>query len=514
MPHVPKGLGSVPDLIKRFGSARTTYELWRSLHQEAYDFAAPSRETFRIHSAGQNKNRHIFDSTAVDGLEKYANRIQAALIPAWMEWGSLVSGSDIPKDEEDRTNKELEEVSKKVFAALNHSEFYTEITPSLVDYGIGTGAFTIESGDFEADEDLAFTNVPLAELYIEKPARGPINNGWRRQKIKPNQIKELWPEAELPEKLAKMAEKPNPDEVEILNGHLFNKDDRKYHQVIVYEPEKALLFTQSFNTKRLIIFRGHVTPGESYGRGPIIKMLADIRTVNKVKQFVLENAAIQMAGIYTGVDDGVFNPHTVRIAPGVIIPVGSNASGNPSLSALPRSGDIGIGGLIIQDLQDAIKKALLIDPLGEIQDSIRSATEQMLRSQENLKDSGASFGRLKSELVVPVMAAVVDILGESGKIPKIKVDGKEVTLKFSSPLAKAEDIEDFQNSQVWFQALQQLPEEIVASVVKVEDLPAFWQKKLGIPADLMRSIEERNQLAKTITAAAEEGIESGTQQQQ
>lgn len=512
MPTVPKGLGSVSDLMKRFNSANELYNLWRSLHQEAYDFSAPGRETFRFHSPGQNKNRQVFDSTAVIGLQKFANRIQAALIPAWMDWGELVSGSDVPEDEKENVNKDLEEITKTVFASLNHSNFYTEITPALVDYGIGTGGILIEEGDFDTDEAMRFTNVPLAELYVEKPAGGPIKNAWRRQMIKPSQIKELWPEAELPQELEKLSKKIDSKEVEILNGNLFNKEDGRYHQVIIYQPEKALLFTQNFATKRLVVFRGHVTPGEAYGRGPIIQMLADIRTVNKVKEFILGNAAIQMAGVYTGVDDGVFNPHTVRIAPGSIIPVGSNASANPSLSALPRAGDLGLGDIILSDLQDDIKKALFVDPLGEIQDAVRSATEQMLRSQENLKDAGASFGRLKSELVEPIIAAIVDIQGELGKIPKLKVDGSEVTLKFSSPLAKAEDVEDFQNSQLWFQSISQLPPEIVAATVKVEDLPKYWQEKLGVPASLIRSKEETKQVSQVIQSAAEEQIQGGPQE--
>jgi hypothetical protein len=50
-----KGLGSVTDMLKRFDVARKRWNLWRSLHQEAYDFAAPERETFRFRSPGQRK---------------------------------------------------------------------------------------------------------------------------------------------------------------------------------------------------------------------------------------------------------------------------------------------------------------------------------------------------------------------------------------------------------------------------------------------------------------------------
>ena len=92
-------LGTTDDLLKRFKSATKEYEEFRSIHQETYDFVAPSRETFRFHSAGQEKNRHVFDSTAVTSLEQFASRIKGSTIPSWKQWAMLVAGSDIPDEQ-------------------------------------------------------------------------------------------------------------------------------------------------------------------------------------------------------------------------------------------------------------------------------------------------------------------------------------------------------------------------------------------------------------------------------
>lgn len=510
--ETPKGLGSVTDLIKRFDEAARIRELWRALHQEAFDYAAPNRETFNDHSQGQSKNRQVYDSTAVLGLQQFANRIQGAFMPPWQEYLEFVAGSDIPEADEDKVNEDLEEITSQVFAELNHSNFYTEIAPTLIDLGIGTGAIAVEEGDFEKGEAIRFSNIPLAELYPEKPPSGPIESTWRKQKVKPSHIKRLWPSAELPEALAKLADEESSKEVEILNGVLFNPKDSKYHQVIIYKPLKALIFTQSFNSKRVIPVRWHVTPGEVYGRGPVVQMIADIRTANKVREFTLKNAAIQMTGVYTGVDDGIFNPHTARIAPGAILPVASNASGNPSLSALPRAGDIGLGGALLEDLQNAIRKALFADPMGDLSDPVRTATEITLRNQDMLRTQGASFGRLKTELIEPLMTAVIDIMQSLGKVPDLRVDGREVTIRMTSPLAKAEGQEDFQNSQLWLSSIvQSLPPEVVAASVKIEDLPRYWQKTLGVPASLVRSEDEVKQIAESVQQAAEQSIEQGGQ---
>ena len=506
---IPKGLGSMADLLARFEVAAENRELWLSLHQEALDYSSPSRETFTHKSVGQKRNRHIFDSTAITGLQQFSNRIQGALMPAWQEWIRLVAGDDIPDEDKDDVAEGLEKITKTVFSHLNHSNFYTEISPTTIDLGIGTGAILLEEGEFGKDVALKFSNVPLGELYPEKPASGSIDNVWRKQSIRPINIKNSWPEAVLTPDLEKMAEKASSSEVEILNGMLLNQESQLYEQVLIYPKKKHLLFTQSFKTKRLIVSRWHVAPGEVYGRGPVVQSLPDIRTANKVKQFILENAAMQMAGIFTGVNDGVFNPHTVRLSPGAIIPVSSNSSQNPSLRGLERSGDLGLGQLVLQDLQDNIRKSLFVDPIGTLSDPIRSATEIMLRNQDMLKNSGASFGRQKTELIEPIINGVLDILSSRGLIPELTANGRDVTLKQQSPLAKAESIDDFQNSQLWFQMVSQLPQEIVGASVRVEDLPRFWAESLGVPAALVRSEEEVQQISAAVQKQAQQGIEGG-----
>ncbi|MFQ6609425.1 MAG: portal protein, partial [Fidelibacterota bacterium] len=396
--------------------------------------------------------------------------------------------------------------TKIFFSHINHSNFSTEITPSFSDLGIGTGAIQIDEVEFGKEGTITFQNVPLAELHPETPIKGKIENVWRPQEIEAGHISLTWPGASMPKEVENRATKEPQAKEKILNAMLFNSKDGLYYQLVIHKATKHLMFKQSFKSKRLIIYRWHVTPGENFGRGPILQKMADIRTVNKVKQFILENAAIQMAGMYTGVDDGVFNPHTARIAPGIVLPVASNETRNPSLAALPRAGDLGLSNLVLEDLQNSIKKSLLADPLGEITDPVRTLGEQILRMQETLKDRGASFGRLKTELIEPLVAAVVDILQSRGKMAQITINGREVTIKHASPLAKAEDLETFQNSQLWFQTISSmLPQEVVGGAVKIEELPKFWANLLNVPASLIRTKEERAALAQTLIEQAQQG---------
>ena len=60
----------------------------------------------------------------------------------------------------------------------------------------------------------------------------------------------------------------------------------------------------------------------------------------------------------------------------------------------------------MQDLQVSIKRALfndLRDPTG----AVRSATEVAIESRELAKRIGSAFGRLQTEVLVPILKRVV-----------------------------------------------------------------------------------------------------------
>lgn len=488
----PQEFGGVQDLLKRWNQAQKRYEQFRTLHQEAFDYSAPNREDFNSKAEGQKRTKHIYDETAVIGRGKFANRMQAAIMPAWIEWAEFVPGSDTPEGDKEVIKKALEKATKDFFTVLSQSNFYTELTPALGDCAIGTGAIMVEEGEIGKPELLRFTCIPLHELYPEKPAGGAIDSVWRKMKVNPKHIERIWLGAELPQQLAEKAKKPACEDETLLNAMLFNDKTSTYHQFIIHEATKAILFHQQFNTKRVIVFRWSVTAGEVFGRGPIIDVLPAIKTVNKIKEFILQNAALQISGVYTGVDDGIFNPYTAQIAPGVIIPVGSNATANPSLRALERSGDLGLADFIVRDLQESIKKALFFGQLGEIQDPTKSATEMMIRQQEMLKDDGANFGRIDTELKNPLIDAITDIMASRGLWPKdTKVDGKQIAISHQSPAAKSEKLEDYQNLQVWKNDLASImPPEMLDIYIKTEKYPKITQGLLGVTAELIRTEDE------------------------
>ena len=70
--------------------------------------------------------------------------------------------------------------------------------------------------------------------------------------------------------------------------------------------------------------------------------------------------------------------------------------------------------------------------------SARSATEIVERMKELAQNLGAAFGRLQNEMVTPVLQRVIYILKKQGRVKIPKINGREVKITSSSPLAQAQ----------------------------------------------------------------------------
>jgi hypothetical protein len=184
----------------------------------------------------------------------------------------------------------------------------------------------------------------------------------------------------------------------------------------------------------------------------LTQALPDIRTVNKLQELALKSGALGVSGVWTAVDDGVLNPDTIRIAPGVVIPVASNATGGrgPSLRGLEMPANFQLNEAMQDKMKTTIRQILFDNPLPpEIQAGL-TATEVVERLRQFQSETGA-FGRLHAEAVVPIVARVIDVLEEAGEFAEPEFRGLMQALQdelihilATSPLSQAQDRADVQ----------------------------------------------------------------------
>ena len=281
-------------------------------------------------------------------------------------------------------------------------------------------------------------------------------------------------------------------EIELVEATCYHDDDGLYGYYLVTDKTKdsqpKTIVYRTMTTSPWIIARYMKASGEVMGRGPLLNALPDIKTVNKVVEFLLKNASLAIGGIYTAADDGVLNPQTVQIRPGSIIPVSRNGGpSGPSLMPLKTASDVNLTQLVIQDLRMSIKQALLDNSLPPENMSARSATEIVERMRELATNLGSAFGRLITECMVPMVRRSLAVMDQLGLVVlPLRVNGLEVKVIPVSPLAKAQAMDDVQDMMQWLQFAQSLGPMGLAAV-RMDAVLDYMAGKLGIPQTLITS---------------------------
>lgn len=489
-PQLPTGMEG-GEIMQRFTDAKQRKDSWVTHLQEAYHYSIPHRDTFYNDTPGAKKNVDVFDATATLGVPQFATKMQSVLLPPWRQWSKLTLGPDVPKQYRDNSRLEelLQESTDVLFSHVNHSNMASQVHEAFQDLAIGTGSYDIMGGKL-GGRALNFNAIPLPELVLEEGPQSTIETTYRELKVPVRLIGRQWPGAELGGDLAKLLrEKPSQKE-SFVEAVIYDPDREAWAGACVWVPKKLVVWRADWRTNPRIVFRWSVTPGELYGRGPIMQVLPDIKTANKVVEFVLRNAALIVSGMWTATTDAALNPYNFRPAPGAVIPVQSNDRNNPTIRALERSGDLRLGFEVLEQLQRTIKLALFQN-LREPSDAVVSATQVAIEDRELVNQIGSSFGRLQTEVVEASVVRATDILARRGSMPELKIDGRQVTLKHLSPLARAQDMDDLLTLQ---RTLEVAPEASIAIGIKIEDLGAWVAKKTGLDPRLIRDPAERKQL--------------------
>lgn len=511
---IPSDVGTEASLIVRFKKAKAARAPWESLWRKAYDYAIPDKQVFYDTEKGRQRNAQVFDETAVKAVQKFATRVQAAITPTWSEFTKLVPGGmvdddtaiDIPEafehmfEDVHDAGELLESYTEKVFHYLHHSNFSSQTFEAFQDLAITNGAMLCE--DHEVD-GLSFKAEPITNLFLECGPNGEYETTWRYVNSKARDILRLWPDATLPEDLAKEVERKPTAEHRFIEGTIYEPKLAAYHLVVIHEKKKSAIYYRELGESNpWTIFPWRRSPGEIYSRGPILDVLPAILSLNKIWEFVLQNAAYKAAGAWTGSTDGAWNPFTVQIIPGTIIPVGSNDHRNPSLRELPVGGDLQYIDWLIGQKQSQIEQALFANPMGDIDSPVRTLGENMLRVQDMLEEAGASFSLLETEFVAKIMKRVIFLLVRAGKLPEIKVDGKAITLKMTSPLAQARDAQELNKTNLFMQTVAPLGEELMQMKINPHEFYENAARRSGVPVKTVYSEDDLKQMAQDVTNAA------------
>lgn len=521
--EMPNGL-TLKNLREREKAAFAEDSKWESMLSDIYDYFLPNRNLFDREDAGQKKADKIFDSTAVEAIQTGASKLQENIAPVWARW-AVFEPSDLVLREleeakkrggisvsEQEIRENLERQAEVVFDYINRSNFSSQFYEFALDLLVGTGTIKVDEVDDE-DMPLSFSVIPQKGIAFEEGAHGKIETVFRRRKVLGSVLAREYEGLRLDEKYTKMIADDPTTKLDIHEAVVYMPQERVYYGIVWVKDDDTPSWVYNFEESTpMITARYFKVAGEVRGRGPAVQAIYDTKTLNKIKEFALQKAAIDLSGMWTGVDDGILNPYALEIQPGVVIPVSSNNSGNPSLMRVDTGADLNLTMFEVNELKESIRRMFFND-LRDPDGPVRSATEIAIDARELAKRIGSAFGRLQTEGLIPILQRVEWILARRGLISRLKVGSRDVKIKFVSPMARAQDMEDVLSAQQAIEfVLNTAGEDYVKVSFKTEKMGEWVAQKVGMPSELVRSETESNKVLQSGAKAKmmEAGIDPST----
>ena len=445
----------------RAASAWGVRDQWQKVLMDAYNFVAPYRLSTRlITTAPQNRADLIFDNTAVMAHVRSVGRLQQDLFPTGEPFFALdvgpaaaaLAGGDEGKIDEFR--KELELINDVANAAFTTGEWDAACSEMISDLLISTGFLMILKGD--AGHPVRFVSASMDEIAIDEGPYGRVHGIFWKRKWAIRAILEAWPKGDFsPEFRDSVTQKG--EEQQVLCQDVVWDETAKRWRLYVYLEQAADRTIHGEESRECpwITPRYVRMPGQVYGFGPVLMTLPTTKSLNKAMEITLKAAALSMLGIFTRVDDGVFNPDTARLEPGAIWTVARNGGPlGPSIARL-QPGQIDVSNIVLKDLRMQVQSGMQDQQLPPEGSSPASAAEILHRVQQLSQDHAGAYGRLVHEIVIPVVKRVLECLFDAGvfKSSRITIDQLLVSVKVISPLGQAAKAKKGQTYLQWVQML-------------------------------------------------------------
>jgi hypothetical protein len=494
---------SAQSICSRYQKLATEDDAHHRAHlREVYEYIMPYRARAGDRNGGPAKGakrtERVFDATAVAAAPRGAGRLKRAITPDYEQWFKLVPGPLIEDaNQRDTIERLLDTTTKIVWQVFNGGQFSRAADEMYIDLFAGMGAMLVLPGDDE-EEIVSFTSISAEDIVVDEDGKGNITKWYYEMPVPASEIETAWPDAEIPGQLAKIiAEEPDKDIALLI--HCAKVRAKTFDFQVIWKEGQAALVTEELRTSPFITPRFFRIPGEKRGRGPAMLALPHVKTLNKTVEMQLKAAAFAILGAWMTSDDNLYNPRTTALRPGGIVKVSRTGGPNgAALERLPIPEQFDLTGLVLQELRAQVREIMYDDPLPDEQGAVRSPTEIVARLRRLSQDISSAFGRLISELFIPLIQRVIDLLEQAGLLSEfVSINQFVARLQVLSPLAEAQMMEEVEKTLNFHSILVQTVGPEAAKIYMSDDkLVDFLQAKMGIERGLMTPPDERAALRK------------------
>lgn len=487
---------SAESICKRFDSLKSLRRPHENVWQECFDNTYPLRGSgFNSDvidaQQGQTKKARIMDSTATDSVRILASGIMSGLTPANSRWFQLDVG-----DETEDERRWLDMAAQTLWENIHMANFDAEAFEAIVDI-VCAGWFCLYIDENKTAGGLQFTQWHLSSVYATSTQmNGMIDTVYRCFTLTAAQALNEFGD-DLSENTKKLAEKKPDEKVEFVHA-IFPRDSdtgklSKNLPIASYHIEvkaKKIVRESGYNEMPVVFPRWMMIPESCYGVGPVFDVLPDVKMLNELKRMEIAAADLAIAGMWIAEDDGVLNPRTVKVGARKII----IANSVDSMKPLQTGSNFQLSEMMTEQIQRSIRKVMMADQLQPQDGPAMTATEVHVRVNLIRQLLGPIYGRLQAEYLQPLIERCFGLAYRAGVfgIAPESLAGREFSIKYISPLARAQKLEDvtaIERLHMNIAQIAQVKPEVL-DLVDEDSAVRTLSSALGVPANVIRKAND------------------------
>lgn len=518
---------SPKQICERFAHLKQERSVWETHWQDLADYIIPRKNEIvrREEVKGRKKGIDLYDNTAMVSCELLAGALHGLLTNPNTYWFELSTGDD-KLDQEDDVRQYLQDLAHLMHAVLNNSNFQTEVHELYLDLCcFGTGNMTVEEDD---EFVVRFSAKHISEVFLCENSKGQVDEVYRCFK---------WDARQIVEEFCKGIDEKDEARIEAIVGKdvlaSFKKNDGKKYEIIhavyresvttpsilpyvscyVLKEGERELRTGGFRRSPWLTPRWTKVSNEVYGRSPGMNALPEAKTINAMVKAVIKGAQKVVDPPVQMPDDGAVRP--IRLIPGGINYY--RAGSNDRIEPIFNDTRIDLGVELTRDRQNRIREAFFVDVLQLREGPQMTATEVNQRTEERMRLLGPILGRQQAEFLRPLIERLWDIMERRGLIPEAPsiLEGRDITVRYSSMIAKAQRINEGNDMLRALQACQPflVLEETAGDVINAEEGVRKVWSIYGAPQEVLRNKREVEAIREARAEAQEQALLAQQQMQ-
>lgn len=520
---------TLDELLNKFNAAKTRHLRWTDQAIDAFSYVTPQRdglaEFFQYMDAGKITTAKIFSSVPQTAAVNRANKLIRMLMPDNEQWGTLTFNKDAITKANVKTaltDEDIEKAVEALYMYFQASNLAQQSQDAMVDEAVGAGALWL--GSDSDDYPLVYEAIPGFSVMPEYYRGSTIRDLWYVFSVSGEFILDSYPDIDRSTRIL-VEGRTDGNPFWIKRGVIWDSpegSDRKswrYVDILDAGGDQGNYQLDSYfkEYKKLAYFRDRTRPGEVAGRGPAIDYMPEIKRLNVINKNSDEADEIRSFPP-SEVDMSKYNPEMVTNFAGSMFPL--NTFGKtfelPDNPAVDNK---------IDRLEERIRKGFAVDPIGSLDQPVRTAQEISARIDDFQANTTIDTSRLLKECSAAVFENSFSMLLERGLIPKsaefIKLRNevpKAILFSYINPLGEVQKNNNLLKLQRSLQLAQQYfgPQGFLAIFV-MNQLQDFFAKNSGLPLPLFNKgnvVEQRLQGALNAQNQAEQQGANGQGQAQ